>query len=55
MSGWIVIIVLCAGALLVVWATVIYERRRCRASTGRFSVQVLVKEKTSAALKNGKR
>ena len=55
MSGWIVIIVLCAVALLVVCAAVIYDRRRCRASTGHFSVQVLVREKTSAALEKGKR
>lgn len=34
MSGWIVIIVLCAVALLVVWATIIYERWRRRAATG---------------------
>jgi hypothetical protein len=33
MSGWIVLIALCAVALLVVWAAVIYDRRRRRAAT----------------------
>lgn len=33
MFGWIAIIVLCTGALLVAWASVIYDRRRRRAAT----------------------
>jgi anti-sigma-K factor RskA len=49
MSGWIVLIALCAVALLVVCAAVTYDRRRCRASTGHFSVQVLVRKNICCA------